>query len=309
MVTQQTACVEDFEPIARLFSELDGIIQVAAKGRMTGFAPINLRLPVAEPPIHAFYTMVSWLYVLVVESGPIHFRFLSERASALGLDSTRELQRFYEDIQFFRTVLQHNLNLTDVNDLAKLVRCENWMVEILETSLAPGARFWPSHELQWRNLAGALRERARQFGEVNVAVVKCILKDEFVEDVLREWTFRQTRLLPAHVFDTIAAQAAGDLGLKYFDVMRLRRVHLDEWNRRIRLLSEGADAKREARRLVEQTLLAEAENYLPITGADIIENIGVSPGPEIGKILRQARELYRKKPCSREDLLKQLRRE
>jgi hypothetical protein len=71
-------------------------------------------------------------------------------------------------------------------------------------------------------------------------------------------------------------------------------------------LSEGADKNREARQLVEQTMLVEAENYLPITGGDIIQMIGIPPGPEVGKVLRKARELYRKAPCSREDLLKQL---
>ena len=83
---------------------------------MKGFASITLRLPVAEPPVHAFYTMVSWLYVMIVESGPIHFRFLSERAAALGLDRIGQLDLFRKDIQTFRTVLQHNLNLPDPAD-------------------------------------------------------------------------------------------------------------------------------------------------------------------------------------------------
>ena len=244
--------------------------------------------------------------VLVIESGPIHFHFLSERASALGLDASGELPRFSSDVQVFRTVLQHNLNLSDADDLAKLVRFEGWMASILDASLSPGERFWPERESQWLNLARALRERSRRFGETNVSTVKRILKDEFAEDVLREWIFRQSRSLAAHEFDTIAAQAASDLGLKHIDVTRLRKIHLDEWNRRIRLLSEGADKNREARQLVEQTMLVEAENYLPITGGDIIEMIGIPPGPEVGKVLRKARELYRKAPCSREDLLKQL---
>jgi hypothetical protein len=307
METQHITSEEDFVSIVQLFSELDGIIQAAAKGRMPGFVPIALRSPVTEPPIHAFYTMVSWLYVLVIESGPIHFHFLSERASALGLDASGELPRFCSDVQVFRTVLQHNLDLSDADDLAKLVRFEGWMASILDTSVSPRERFWPEDEAQWRVLARALRERSRRFGETIVSTVKRILKDEFAEDVLREWIFRQTRSLAAHEFDAIAAQAASDLGLKHIDLMRLRKVHLDEWNRRIRLLSEGADKNREARQLVEQTMLVEADNYLPITGGDVIEMMGIAPGPEVGKVLRKAREFYRKTPCSREDLLKHLR--
>jgi hypothetical protein len=306
MATQHIAPEEDFGPILELFSELDRMIQSAASGRMIGLVPITLRAPATDPPIHAFYTMVSWLYVLIIESGPIHFHFLSERAAALGLDASGELPRFCGDVQIFRTVLQHNLDLSDANDLAKVFRCEGWMASLLETSLSPGERFWPNQESQWRSLAGALRAKAKRFGEINISTLKHILEDEFAEDVLREWIFRQTRSFSAHEFDDIAAQAAGDLGLAHIDVVRLRKIHLDEWNRRIRLLSEGTDKKREARQIVEQSLLVEAENYLPINGGDVIETMGVPPGPEVGKALRKARELYQKNPCSREELLKQL---
>jgi hypothetical protein len=307
MATQPAAFVQDFAPVAKLFSELDEIIQTAANGRMTGFAPITLRLPVAQPPIHYFYTMVSWLYVLVIESGSVHFKFLAERASALGADPTSELQRFCDDVRTFRTVLQHNLDLADSNDFAKLDRCEKWMATILERKLSPGERFWPGSESQWSDLAVALRERARRFGEANVVAVNSILNDEFVEDVLREWIFRQTRCIHAHEFDAIVAQVASDMGLKHLDAIRLRQVRSSEWNRRIRLLSERSDIKWETRRLVEQSLLEEAENYLPVTGADLIEILNVPPGPEVGKVLRLARELYRKTPYSRDDLLQQLR--
>jgi len=307
MPSQDNAVEQDFASIIQLFSDLDGLISSAARGRMSGFVPITLRSPTGEPPIHAFYTMVSWLYVLVIESGAIHFHFLSERATALGTDANGELQRFSSDVQAFRTVLQHNLDIHDADDLAKLVRCESWMASVLQKTIPPGGRFWPELESEWRNLATALRGRARWFGEANLATVKRILKDEFVEDVLREWIYRQTRSLAAHEFDTIATQAANDLGLKHIDVVRLRKIHLNEWNRRIRLLSEGTDKKREARQLVEQSLLVEMENYLPITGADVIEVIGVPPGPEVSRILRSAQEIYRKSACGRDELLKQLR--
>jgi hypothetical protein len=133
------------------------------------------------------------------------------------------------------------------------------------------------------------------------------MNDEFAEDAIQQWILRHNRSLPAHEFDSMAAYAAGNLGLRHLDITRLRKVHLEDWNRRLRLLSEGADFHREARRLVENTLLAEADNYLPVTGEDIIESLGVTPGPEVGRVLRKARELYRNASCSREELLRQLK--
>jgi hypothetical protein len=296
----------DFGPVAALFSDLDLLIQSVAKGRMPGLEPITLKMPIAQPAIHAFYTMVSWTYVCLIESGPVHFRFLSERAAALGIDPNNGLQTFREDVHALRTVLQHNLDLADANDFAKLGRCEKWMASVLERRPSPGDRFWPSQEHEWLRLAGAMREQARRFAELNIATVGRLMRDEYAEDAIDEWILRCNRVLPAHEFDRIAGVAAGDLGLEHLDTTRVRKVHLEEWNRRLRLLPDGADIRRESRRLVEQTLLAEADSYLPITGEDVIGFLGVRPGPDVGMVLRKAKDIYRKDPCSREDLLRRL---
>lgn len=304
--TADTRAQPYFSPIVLLFSHLDKSITSFTKGMVPSSAAITLRSPPPEPHIHCFYTAVSWLYVRVVEAGQLHFPFLAERAAALRTDTSGALPKFREDINTFRTVLQHNLNLDDPSDAAKLSRCESWMATALGRQLAPGKGFWPD-DPDWAALAHNLRRQAKEFADIGLATVEAMAKDPFADDAIAQWALRSSRSLPAYKFDRIAQEAATELGLPHLDVVKLRKVNLDKWNQRLRLLNEGADFLAEARRVVEASLLDEADNYLPVGGADVIRDLGVKPGPDVAKALQKARALYRAHPCSKEDLLKTLK--
>ena len=297
---------QEFPAIVVLFAELGRSIHNHTKGTVSPIEALTLRVPPAEPAIHAFYTAVSWLYVCVIEAGTIHFPLLAERASALHIDTSEALPKFREDINTFRTVLQHNLNLEDATDAAKLSRCERWMAAALGRHVDLGKHFWPDDE-DWTALANALRNQARKFFEMNLATIAAMGKDPFAADVVSLWALRSTRTLPAYKFDLVAQEAATDLGLPHLDVVKLRKVNLDKWNQRLKLVREGTDLHAEARRLVEATLLNEADNFLPIGGKDAIAELGLKPGPEVAKALQKAREFYRQAPCGRDELLKRLK--
>ena len=68
----------------------------------------------------------------------------------------------------------------------------------------------------------------------------------------------------------------------------------------------GYDFDREARRLVESSMLDDPVAGLPVDGADIIERLRVPPGPRMREILQAARRLYETKPCAKEALLAHL---
>jgi len=296
----------EFSSVVALFSDLDKSITSFTKGTVPSAATITLRAPPPEPHIHCFYTAVSWLYVRVVEAGQLHFPFLTERAAALRTETSAALPKFREDINTFRTVLQHNLNLDDPGDAAKLSRCESWMATALGRQLAPGKGFWPD-DPDWVALAHNLRRQAKEFAEIAIATVAAMSKDPFADDAIAHWALRSNRSLPAYKFDRIAQEAATELGLPHLDVAKLRKVNLDKWNQRLRLLNEGADFLAEARRVVEASLLDEADNYLPVGGADVIRDLGVKPGPDVARALQKARALYRQEPRSKDDLLKALK--
>jgi hypothetical protein len=93
---------------------------------------------------------------------------------------------------------------------------------------------------------------------------------------------------------------------KHLDAKRIVRQYFDQWVRELRNLTAAYDFEVEARKLVEQTLTTSVDLPLPITGRDIIRRLGVQPGPEVGKLLRRARDLYRAAPEDGERLLKRL---
>jgi hypothetical protein len=179
------------------------------------------------------------------------------------------------------------------------------MAEVLARPLLPEKRFWPE-DGDWEKLACALRQQAKHFAEINLKTVELVTKDEFAEDAVAQWILRCIRCLPPHRFDRIAEEVAGDLGLTYLDVLKIRKAHFEKWSNHLRALPETADLVREARRIVEKTLLAESDDYSPVDGRDVLDKLGVKPGPSVAKVLQKGKELFRQRPCNRDDLLKTL---
>lgn len=295
-----------FAQIVLLFSDLSKEITKYTKGAIPPVGSITLREPPPHPPIHAFYTAISWFYVCVIEAGALHFPFLTERASALKIDTSDALRKFREDVTTFRTILQHNLDLSDPTDAAKLAHCEMWMATALNRAVTPAERFWPN-DTDWGTLFEKLCHQAAKFAEINLATIIELAKDPFGSDVVAMWAIRCTRCIPAFKFDRIAQEAATDLGLEFLDVVRLRKNHLEKWNRQLRFLQESLDIEAEARKVVEATLLNEAASYLPISGTDVICELGVKPGPEVKRVLDKAREIYRQTPCTCAELMRKLK--
>src|SRR5256885_1435386 len=77
----------------------------------------------------------------------------------------------------------------------------------------------------------------------------------------------------------VIAQAAGDMGRSHLDVVRFRRRYYDRWMERLAFLTGDYDFALEARRLVESALVLDAASGMPITGTDIINDLGIAPGP------------------------------
>ena len=238
-------------------------------------------------------------------TGPVHFRFLAERANALSVDTLGFLTTFRKRINDFRTVLQHNLCLNDADDAAKQYNCEQWMTLALGRNGLIEQKFWPEPE-EWGKLASILREQAKQFFESYLKTISAMSKDEYFVDALEQWILVCDRALPAHKFDRIAEDVASNLGLEHLNILKIRKVNLDKWSQHLRGLPQSADIMREARRIVEITFLAESENHCPIDGQDVIKQLGIEPGPEVAKFLKKAKELYKQKQCGRDELLKLL---
>jgi hypothetical protein len=289
----------------QIMSRKDEINRVAS--RLTGisygvFEIISLEMPKFDPPEFGFFRVVSWLYVLYHEAGKIGVTFLSDRLHTYGFDADGHRSAHRRLVQQLRTFLQHNLDPREHHDKAVQDHCEAWL-EVYCGTRVPGA-----HE-QWQQCLLRLLEEALDFLNALLQTVRSIEQDDSREEICRAWQLRIERYHPPHAFDELIAIVAADMGRDHLDPKRLRRQFYDKWTQELTLLTVGYEFAIEVRKLIEHALLTATTPVLPITGHDIMQELGIPPGPEVGRLLQRARQLYDASPCSREMLLDQLRQE
>lgn len=59
--------------------------------------------------------------------------------------------------------------------------------------------------------------------------------------------------------------------------------------------------------IIESDILDFTNNSPPVDGEDIMMEFGIHPGPEVGDMLRRARDLYRSGIRDKEQILEKLR--
>jgi hypothetical protein len=266
-----------------LYAELNAVIQAFGEARLEKLA-VHLRLPQTDSAVLRFYSSVSWMYVAIVEAGGVTIRFLIDRAQSLGIDPQFELASFRSAVHALRTLFQHGLDQSERKDAATLALASRWMAVACECEERPGDYFWPRGQADWETLALRFRVNAESFLLKCLEVVRHIESDESRESTIQEWATRCSLSLASHVFDRLIAEAVKQLGLPFLDKTRIRNAHIQKWNERLRLLDPTADLVCEARRLVDDTLLREWQNYCPLNGDDIIEHFQIAPGPKVREL-------------------------
>jgi hypothetical protein len=153
-----------------------------------------------------------------------------------------------------------------------------------------------------------LVQEANSFlGTIDEVVRRIEAEGDQAEQHIEDWVRRLKRSWPGAAFDPLVDDAKYRLGREALSTVGFRQRHLDRWRKQLDLLDEGFDFGYEATRLIEKTLLDEDSVVLPITGGDIIDSLGVKPGPRVGQLLEQARKRFESAPASKEELLSYLR--
>ena len=266
------------------------------------FREISLPMPKFNPAELGFMLAVSWLFVLYHEAGKVGVAFLANRFPAYLLDPQNHLVAHYRVIQLFRTYHQHNLDLSKPHDIDIREVCEKWLAEQCGTPI-------PGNEDQWNVCLISLLSEALSFLDALYQCIRGIENDESQQMIVQEWIIRLRRYHPPHEFDTLISKVASDMGRDTIDPIRLRERHYGKWTNDLSQLHGEYEFDVEARRLIEHTLLAETTATIPITGNDVMEVFGISPGREVGHLLARAHALYQSAPCSRDSLLQLLMQE
>jgi hypothetical protein len=260
---------------------------------------VTLSVRHLTPYEFGFHRAVSWFYVLYFETDRVNVEFLREQLVAYGIDQNESHIRVVHQMRMY---LQHNLDPTKEQNRAIQYACERWFQEQCQVPV-------PSTQKQWRLCLQPLLQDAYQFLTALRDCIRCIEQDECREDILQQWDFRRQRYHPPHEFDRLISIVAADMGRENIDVPRFRNRYYDRWTRELDVQQGSYDFEVEGRKLIEHALLTEMISVLPITGKDIIDEFNLSPGPQVGDLLRIARKLYMEEPCSRDILITKLRLE
>jgi hypothetical protein len=264
------------------------------------FGAISQRMPKFVPAELGFLRLVSWLYVLLWEAGKVNLPFVTRYFEVYSLDTENTFRRHPINVQALRTYTQHNLNNEEPHDKKTMSDCHAWF------SLQCGTAV-PVSETEWNMCLLALLDEALEFLEALLNVLRSIEKDESKEVICKQWMFRRNRYHPPHQFEALVPAIASDMGHEHIDAERLVRRNYDKWTQNLRTLSSEYTFGVEARKLIENSILIDLQKLTPITGEDVIREFNLQPGKLVGRLLEEARKLYQQSPCSRAELIDQLR--
>ena len=266
------------------------------------FSNTSLSLPGLMPSELGFIRVVSWLYVHYYEVGKLGTEFLTELVSAYALEFGQRPKMHRIMIQRLRTYCQHNLTPTEVHSIEIQQECESWF-------FANCGSKRPGIEEHWNKLLFAIVLEATEYFTYLRDTLRKIELDESKTQLIEQWGLRISRFHAPYKFDLIIQEVASDFGREGLDAVKFRRRYYDRWRKEFEVKLDGCDFAREARKLVEHALLSEQQNVLPLDGRDVMEMLELPPGPKVRDALLRARKLYDANPCSKEELIQQLREE
>ena len=264
------------------------------------FDDVSLEKPRLKPPELGCIRLVSWLFVQHFEAGRIGVRFLEGKLVAYDQDPDGTVKTHRQNVQRLRTFFQHNLDSRKPHDQGIHEFCRAWFKEKCGTAV-------PATDEHWAACLSEMIKESAQTLEILVGTLRMIESDEFCEQICQEWWRRVSRTVAPYQFDELIAVAAADMGRPELDPPSFRKGKFDAWTKHLALLSEDADVHLEARKLVESAMLTLIPEVLPITGKDIIRELQIEPGPLVGRLLGEAKNLHGIERLSREQLLDRLR--
>jgi hypothetical protein len=295
-----------FAEVISSVEKLTSLASSLSSGQVIAFSPVTLMKPYLLIPIHGFYTSVSWFYVLYFEAGRSSVDFLAERSYGLGFDGDHRIAKHLNLIESFRTYLQHNLDLGNRGDVAKRHNCHDWIRECLHSNEEPEF-LWPQTSEEWNNLIRSLLVDAIECLRIMLGTLDAISSDESRQSSLDVWLSRVRRSHAAYEYDDIIEDVATDFGMRFIDPIIIRNKYYSRWNSKMALLKGTYDFREQARLMIEHTLLNEVELPVPISGRDIMTQLGINAGPEVKRLKAEAQRLYNEKPSNKEEIMEKLR--
>lgn len=285
------------------FAELNGAY-ADLRGAVCAYEPNSMREVAIRPPIGnddeaSFLRLVGWAYALMYEARITTTYILR---LPLGGAKSKEALHTREIVAELRTWLVHNLGFERDHDLAIRQRASQWCNQCCGSNTPTSKAEWASCFDKLCNLLVDSIEHCKAvFSQVSASATDR-------ESFLRGLRSRLERTFEAHQFDAIIVEAAAMFG-ETVNVKAFREPRIATWKTFMDSVPEDADLLSEITRRIESELLAHVQSRLPLSGKDLIEVLGIEPGPAVKRALEQARLFYEAGTRDRTELLGRLREE
>ncbi|WCK54818.1 hypothetical protein PP175_02005 [Aneurinibacillus sp. Ricciae_BoGa-3] len=135
--------------------------------------------------------------------------------------------------------------------------------------------------------------------------------EEFKEVVLEQWRESKNMIRQPDSLDNVLHIVALEMG-RTVDVGNYRKKNESRWLERIRhniISPQDPNFDLEARYVIERHLLIESIGNLPITVEDLLEELEIPPGEQVGDLMLKALGHFILGINSKSGLLKELRKE
>ena len=261
-------------------------------------AEITVRPPSRDNDEASFLRLVSWSYVLLFEAGRVSVPYLIELPS--GTDGTgKEAQGTRELVHDLRTWGFHNLGLSNKRGLEMSRNVQRWFVKTCQQCPPDAGMAWQKCFLE---LCGRVQKVVEH---CQGAMTSVLSSEDDGEAATQDLQRRVERTWMPAEFHELVSDAAYRLGITV-DCVAFTSRKLGRWREYLECLPWSDDPVLHMERIIERDLLDHASEILPLDGKDIMNALELDPGPEVGKALHRARELYREGARDRAEILKGL---
>ena len=280
--------------VVELWSSLRSFIDRSAVSEIT------VRPPAGEGDEASFLRLVAWSYVTIFEAGRVVIPYLMEMRGYQG-EPCSDPKWARQNIHALRTWSFHNLGFSNERDVEIARRVQLWFKDAC-------GEYPPGGPGSWERCFQALCSEIEVIATHCQHVVTAELSDPDDGEAARADLLRRIkRAWPAQEYHVLVRDAAVRLGI-LIDTKKFSNRHLAKWRQFLEVLPDQDDPKGRMIRLIERDLLDFTADVLPIDGRDVMNALGLNPGPEVGDALLRARELFRSGIHEPEALLDHLSR-
>jgi hypothetical protein len=245
-----------------------------------------------------FKESVSWLYMLFFEAADLNLKFATAKIKDFAIPVNNNGLEVIKLIQGLRTTQQHLMDIEKPDDNDKISYCIEWYKQCV-------SREKPQDEKEWEKCLHELLDMATGLLGAIFICVAGFASNEFSDIIKESWDRLINRSYSKHDWELVLIKVLEDYGMSHYNTLYIASKELDKWREKLKILKDGFDFSKEARRIIEYYL--QTHDLWPATGQDLID-LGVKPGKGLGEMIIKAKSLYYEEPCSKEELLKRFKK-